>query len=60
MPITIRNEKKEDYRTVEEITREAFWNLYVPGCGEHYLVNHIRGIPASYLNWPLSPSRITR
>jgi len=28
----IRNEKPEDYRTVEELIKKTFWNLYVPGC----------------------------
>lgn len=36
--IEIRNEKEEDYGIVEEITRKAFYNLYIPGCTEHYLV----------------------
>ena len=40
--INIRNEKETDYRRVEEITRKAFWNLYVPGCVEHYLVHIMR------------------
>lgn len=40
--IRIRNEEKTDYEKVEEITRKAFWNLYVPGCGEHYLVHVMR------------------
>lgn len=40
--IKIRNEEIEDYRIVEEITRKAFWNLYVPGCDEHYLVHIMR------------------
>ena len=38
----IRNEKKEDYRTVEEMVKKAFWNLYVPGCTEHYFVHQAR------------------
>ena len=38
----IRNEKKEDYRTVEEMIKKAFWNLYVPGCNEHYFVHQVR------------------
>lgn len=38
----IRNEKPEDHREVEEMTRNAFWNLYVPGCDEHYLVHIMR------------------
>lgn len=40
--ITIRNEEEKDYEKVEEITRKAFWNLYVPGCNEHYLVHVMR------------------
>lgn len=40
--VIIRNEKKEDYETVERITRESFYNLYVPGCVEHYLVRIMR------------------
>lgn len=40
--IRIRNERPEDYETVERITREAFYNLYVPGCVEHYLVHLMR------------------
>jgi len=38
--LNIRLETKDDYRKVEELTREAFWNLYAPGCDEHY-VSHI-------------------
>lgn len=42
MEITIRNEIEADYRKVEELTREAFWNVHVPGCDEHFLVHTIR------------------
>ena len=45
MDILIKNETEADYRTVEEVTREAFWNLYVPGCSEHYFVHVIREHP---------------
>lgn len=38
----IRNEEKRDYQAVEELTRRAFYNLYVPGCVEHYLVHIMR------------------
>lgn len=38
----IRLERPDDYRTVENITREAFWNLSVPGCNEHYFVHVMR------------------
>ena len=41
--LIIRNETEKDYQTVEEITRNAFYNLYVPGCVEHYLVRIMRG-----------------
>lgn len=39
---SIRLETPKDYRAVENITREAFWNQNVPGCGEHYLVHTMR------------------
>ena len=41
--MNIRLETKDDYRQVEELTRNAFWNLYVPGCDEHYLCHILRG-----------------
>ncbi|WP_243165974.1 GNAT family N-acetyltransferase [Anaerofilum hominis] len=40
--ITIRRETKADHARVEEITRQAFYNLYIPGCVEHYLVHIMR------------------
>ncbi len=40
--LTIRTEQEADHRIVEEITRRAFYNLYVPGCVEHYLVHIMR------------------
>ena len=40
--IKIRNEEAADYQKVEEITRKSFWNLYIPGCNEHYLVHVVR------------------
>lgn len=38
----IRNEKKEDYREVENLIRESFWNVYRPGCLEHYVIHKLR------------------
>lgn len=38
----IRNETEKDYKAVEALTRKAFYNLYVPGCVEHYLVHIMR------------------
>ncbi len=45
MNITIRNENKQDYRKVEEVAREAFWNLYFPGCSEHMVIHNMRNHP---------------
>ena len=38
----IRNEEAKDYQAVEKMTREAFYNQYIPGCVEHYLVHVMR------------------
>lgn len=40
--ITIRLEKKEEYREVENLVRESFWNVYRPGCLEHFVLNQLR------------------
>ena len=45
MNIIIRNETPNDYRQVENLTRESFWNVYVPGAAEHYFVNQMRSHP---------------
>jgi len=42
----IRLERKEEYREVEELVRESFWNVYRPGCLEHYVLNQLRSDPA--------------
>ncbi len=44
--ITIRPEKKEEYREVENLIRESFWNVYRPGCSEHYVIHVLRNDPA--------------
>ena len=41
----IRLEKKEDYREVENLVRESFWNVYRPGCLEHYVLKCLRNDP---------------
>ena len=38
----IRNERKEEQREVENLVRESFWNVYRPGCLEHYVLNQLR------------------
>ena len=40
--LNIRNEKREDYREVENLIRESFWNVYRPGCLEHYVIHKLR------------------
>ena len=44
--IIIRLEKKEEYREVENMVRESFWNVYRPGCMEHYVLHQLRNDPA--------------
>ena len=44
--IIIREEKKDDYRQVENLVRESFWNVYRPGCLEHYVIHVLRDDPA--------------
>ena len=41
----IRLETPADYREVENLTREAFWNVYRPGCKEHFVLNRYRANP---------------
>ena len=41
----IRLETCQDYREVENLTREAFWNVYRPGCLEHYVLRQYRTNP---------------
>ncbi|HAU88068.1 MAG TPA: GNAT family N-acetyltransferase [Lachnospiraceae bacterium] len=40
--INIRLEKQEEYKEVENLVRESFWNVYRPGCLEHYVLNQLR------------------
>ncbi len=40
--LNIRNEREEDYKTVENLVRESFWNVYRPGCLEHYVLKCLR------------------
>lgn len=40
--IIIRLEKKEEQREVENLVRKSFWNVYRPGCLEHYVLHQLR------------------
>jgi len=42
----IRLERKEEYHEVENLVRESFWNVYRPGCLEHFVLNQLRNDPA--------------
>ena len=44
--LIIRVERKSDYNEVENLVREAFWNVYRPGCTEHYVLRCYRDNPA--------------
>lgn len=44
--VIIRREMPDDYRAVENLTRESFWNVYCPGCLEHYVLHCFRTDPA--------------
>ncbi len=46
MPFEIRLERESDHRAVEDMTREAFWNLHAPGCDEHLVAHQLRGCAA--------------
>ncbi|MGN1136764.1 MAG: GNAT family N-acetyltransferase [Oscillospiraceae bacterium] len=42
----IRLERENEHREVENLIRESFWNVYRPGCLEHYVINQLRNDPA--------------
>ncbi|MCI5829153.1 MAG: N-acetyltransferase [Spirochaetia bacterium] len=44
--VTIRLEKQSEYKEVENLVRESFWNVYRPGCSEHYVLHTLRNNPA--------------
>lgn len=43
--LIIRVERQSDYKEVEDLVREAFWNVYRPGCTEHYVLRCYRDNP---------------
>lgn len=42
----IRPERQVDHEAVENLVRESFWNVYRPGCSEHYVIHVLRNDPA--------------
>ena len=61
--VLIRNERPEDYQCVEALTRSAFYNLYIPGCVEHYLVpvsyTHLDVYKRQALSWSPVTSKVS-
>lgn len=43
MEVTIRLENEKDYKIVEDLVRESFWDVYKPGASEHLVVHKLRG-----------------
>ena len=46
MKFIIRNETANDHRETEVLVRESFWNVYRPGCLEHFVLHELRNDPA--------------
>ena len=46
MKFIIRNETPSDHRETEALVRESFWNVYRPGCLEHFVLHELRNAPA--------------
>ena len=44
--IVIRLEEKREHEAVENLVRDSFWNVYRPGCLEHYVLHQLRNDPA--------------
>ena len=44
--VNIRPERVEEQREVEDLVRESFWNVYRPGCFEHFVLHVLRDDPA--------------
>ena len=59
--IEIRLEKKEEQQKVENLVRESFWNVYRPGCLEHYVLHQLRNDLAvfSSCSFVISNKRLT-
>ena len=47
--LAVRLEQKDDYKEIENLTREAFWDIYSPGCSEHLVLHKLRN-SKSFIN----------
>lgn len=50
---TIRNETESDFHSTEDLVRNSFWNVYKPGCSEHFVLHELRKVKILFLNWIL-------
>jgi len=46
MPCSCRPEEEGDFRETENVIREAFWDVYKPGCDEHLIAHKLRASQA--------------
>ena len=44
--VVIRRETEKDHFAMENLVRESFWNVYRPGCLEHFVIHRLREDPA--------------
>jgi predicted N-acetyltransferase YhbS len=42
MEVIFKEASENDFRQTEELTRDAFWDLYKPGCNEHLILHKLR------------------
>ena len=49
MKTGIQQTTEKDFSITENLTREAFWNVYRPGCVEHLVLHNLRN-SKSYIN----------
>ncbi|HEY1404979.1 MAG TPA: N-acetyltransferase [Spirochaetota bacterium] len=50
MNLQIRLEDRNDFKETESLIRESFWDLYKPGCDEHFIIHKLRMLPAFVSN----------
>ena len=55
--INIRLERENEYHVVENLVRESFWNVYRPGCLEHYVLHQLRNDPAFVASYGMQEKR---
>lgn len=59
MECTVRLEKESEYRAVENLVRDSFWNVYRPGAMEHYVLHCFRRNPIFITRQKMSPNSVS-